>query len=173
MTAYADLLTIQTLNTGDVLTAALMTQVRNNGEFFIDPPACSVFNSTAISAATSGTAVLLTADSEFFDNSSIHSTSSQTSRLTMATTGRYLTIATVAFQANATGNRQLDLYVNGVALPGGILIDNAGASNSTGLVMARAPRLVAGDYIELKATQRSGGALDVTLTEFAAYFMTR
>src|SRR5678815_101030 len=97
--AYADPLTIQTLNVNDILTAAVMMCFRNNGEFLIDPPAFSVFNSTAQSVADA-TATALTADSESFDNAAWHSTGSNTSRATCTTAGRYLPFATVQYAAD-------------------------------------------------------------------------
>lgn len=170
--AYVDLNTLQTYNPGDILTAAALQQIRLNQEFFIDPPGCSIYNSAAVSALNN-TATILNANSENFDNDSMHSTSTNTSRITIQTAGRYLLSAQVGFAANATGNRQVGLYKNGVSVPGDELHDNGGGTNSTGIGYTRTLVLAAGDYVEIAATQRSGGALNVTLTEFVAFFMTR
>lgn len=170
--AYADLLTVQTLNTGDILTAACMTQVRNNGEFFIDPPAASVFNS-AVQSISNNTTTALTANSENFDNASMHSTSVNTARITITTAGRYLFLATVLFANSATGYRRVSFRVDGATAYGGIsgLVDaaNVGARITAG----RSLVLTAGQYVEVTCLQTSGGALDATLEEFVAIFMTR
>ncbi len=169
---YVDLNTIHNPATGTVAPAAWGDQVRDNLEFLIDPPACSVYNSAAVSLAN-GAATVLGADSENYDNDSMHSTVTNTSRVTAQTAGRYLVIASVRFDANATGNRQIDFYINGVLLTGGVILGNAGSTNSTVLNLSKAAVLAAGDYVEVSATQRSGGALNATLVEFLAYLMTR
>lgn len=170
--AYADLLTVQTLNTGDVLTAALMTQSRNNEEFLIDPPAASVFNSAAVSVASSVTLAALSADSENYDNNAMHSTSVNTSRITIQTAGRYEVGTVLSFAANATGNRATAFRVNGVTdytvdLRGGFGTNTNTISGSRTLVLAAA------DYVEVFTWQNSGGALNITLAEFYAIFRTR
>lgn len=168
---YAALSTVQATDPGDILTAAWCDQVDENFQFFADPPACSVFNSTAV-AVGNNTNHIMVAGSENYDNDAMHSTSSNTSRITVQTAGRYLAIATVSFAANATGNRQAEFYVNGVTSGGGALIDNAGASNSTGLLLVRMLVLSVGDYVEVNVVQRSGGNLNATLSEFSMNLMT-
>lgn len=168
--AYADLLTIQTLNTGDILTAAAMTQVRNNDEFLIDPPACSVFNS-AVQSITNNTLTALTANSEFFDNAAMHSTSTNTSRITATTAGRYEVCAAVNWAASATGERLLEFFVNATTRYGaGVYPAPATVAQTVG---SRTITLAAGDYVECRVRQISGGALDATLLEFVALFRTR
>lgn len=171
--AYAALTTIQTYNSGDILTAAALQQANSNFEFLIDPPACSVYNSTN-QTTTTATVPALAADSEHFDNDSMHSTSSSNSRITVQTPGRYLFIGRVAYVANSTGWRFIEFLVNGTGLhrltnsrpePTGTLSTNL--SGSATLVLA------AGDYVELRAYQSSGGNLDVSLKEFTATYLTR
>ena len=155
-----------------MLTAALMTQARNNDEFLIDPPACSVFNSAAVSVATGTSSTALTANSEQFDNNAMHSTATNTSRITIQTAGRYLFVATVAFAANATGNRRLAFRVNGSTVYESTLVGGT-ATNSIVLTAPRMLTLAAADYVEALIWQTSGGNLDVTLHEFACTFITR
>lgn len=170
--AYADLATIQATDPGDILTAAWCDQVRANEEVLVDPPACSVYNSSAVSLSND-TATVLNADTENYDNDSMHSTVTNTSRITIQTAGRYLLTAAVGFAANATGNRSIEFKLNGVALSGGTLLASSGSTNSTAIVLTRTLVLAAADYVEVTATQRSGGALNTTLSEFAALFLTR
>jgi hypothetical protein len=171
--AYAALTTIQTLNTGDILTAACMQQVNANGEFLIDPPAASVYNNAAQSVANgSGSATALTANSEYFDNDTMHSTSVNTSRITATTAGRYLFVAQVQFAANATGNRRVGFLHNGTTTYQSALVGGTG-TNSTILTAVKLLTLAATDYVECTVWQTSGGNLDVTLLEYGATFLTR
>lgn len=169
--AYAALSTIQTIAAGEVFTAATLQQANDDLEFLIDPPACSIKETTAQSTTT-GTPVALTSDEENFDNDSMHSTSSLTSRITVQTAGRYLVSGTVLFDANATGARQAYVKVNGTTdYDLGLL--PAPSSGSMILTGVRAIVCAASDYLELYVSQTSGGNLNVTMREFAALFITR
>lgn len=171
--AYADLLTIQTLNVGDILTAACMTQVRNNDEFLIDPPVCVVFNSAATILTTAVT-LYLAADSEVSDNAAMHSTVTNNTRITATVAGRYLLIGTVDFATHATGERDVRFRVNGTTnVPTSKGAPNPSGSQSTTVTGVRMIQMAVGDYVECGATQRSGGALAGQLLEFGAFFMTR
>lgn len=68
-----------TIATGQPLPAAVVQQIRDNEEFLISPPVCSVFNSTVISVANAGGGTVMTHDSEKYDSDAMHSTSSNTS----------------------------------------------------------------------------------------------
>lgn len=126
-------------------------------------PACRVYNSANISHTTSGTAQALTFDSERFDRLAMHSTSSNTSRITIPTGwgGIYQIGASVAFTANATGYRQISIKVNGST---DIVFQNApttGSAINHRLSAQTIYYLNAGDYIEVYANQTSGGALNI------------
>jgi hypothetical protein len=171
--AYADLATIQDTDPGDILTAAWCDQVRDNEEFLIDPPSCSVFNSaTQTLSSTSVTWTSLTCDSENFDNDSMHSTSSNTARITAQTTGRYQLTATLEYVANSTGFRGVRFFENGATIYlSQLLLPVTGAA--TRIQGTRNITLTAGEYVEVQGIQNSGGNLDVTVVEFAALFITR
>lgn len=171
--AYTDANTVSNPTTGQPILAAWGDQIRTNQEFFVDPPACSVYASSAQSVATGASGVALTANSENYDNDSMHSTSTNTSRVTAQTAGRYLCIATVQFAANATGNRRVAFVVNGTTTHESTLIPAVQAVNSVVLTAPRSLVLAASDYVEVSVWQTSGGNLNVTLLEFAAMFQTR
>jgi hypothetical protein len=103
----------------------------------------------------------LTFDSEFFDTDGFHSTSTNTSRITIpAGLGGYYSIVTTActWDINGTGKRGLGIYKNGASLTSSLeIIPSASiyVSNSLSTVL----NLSAGDYIELYAIQTSGGNL--------------
>jgi len=170
--AYADLNTLHNPSTGTAPPASWGDQVRDNLEFLIDPPACSVYHNTTQSLANDTTTALL-ANSEYFDNASMHSTASNTSRITIGTDGRYLFYATVTFAADGTGRRLVYLRVNGTT---SYLLNSIAppASPTTCVVpVIKSLPLVATDYVEVLANQNSGGALNTTLSEFYAKFETR
>lgn len=170
---YTDANTISNPTTGQPILAAWGDQIRTNQEFFVDPPACSIYNSTTQSIATGATGTALNANSEYYDNDSMHSTVSNTSRITIQTAGRYLFIATVQFAANATGNRRLAFVVNGTTTHESQLIAATTSANSVVLTAPRSLVLAASDYVEVVVWQTSGGNLNVTLLEAAAMFQTR
>lgn len=136
------------------------TKVRDSMEFVYSPPGALVYNSAAL-AINTGTITALTFNSERFDNDGIHSTSSNTGRLTCVTAGRYLISGSVEFASNATGYRQLLLRLNGATYLANEVVP-ANASIATGVTTQRIYPLVATDYVELLVVQTSGGSLNVT-----------
>ena len=104
----------------------------------------------------------LTFASEVFDVGNMHSTVSNTSRLTVPANGAglYLVIGLVSWTANGTGQRQMRLLLNGSVTFTHVL-NNATASFVTLNQMSMLLGLVAGDYVELDCYQDSGGNLDV------------
>ena len=170
--AYVDVAIIQATDPGDILTAAWCDQVRDNEEFLIDPPACSVYNSTAQTVATA-TASTLLADTERYDNDSMHSTVSQTSRITATTAGRYLLFFTIECDPDADGSRRVDMRYNGVD---DYICFNIPASSGVSTVVVSGTRsvvLAAGDYMEMRVQHTAGNDLDVQLQEFGLTFLTR
>lgn len=169
--AYAALTTIQTIATGQPFLAATLQQTNDNGEFLIDPPSCSIKETTPQSIATA-TDTALTADEENYDNDSMHSTATNTSRVTVQTAGRYLAAGTVEFASNSTGGRRFGFRVNGTTSYSLV----SGPTSSTAAMVLSGSRtfiLAAGDYLEVMASQSSGGNLDVTLLDFSVLFITR
>ncbi len=137
------------------------------------PPMTRVYNSAGITIANV-TPTYLTFNTERFDTDSMHSTSSNTGRITATTPGRYLFIAHVKWAVVAarliTGiviNRSFSV---GSAEGKGVAGTNLTQSFPAGWTMA------AGDYVEVQVYQDSGGDTDVQLTnalspEFEAYWL--
>jgi hypothetical protein len=169
--AYVDLATIQATDPGDILTAAWCDQVRANEEVLIDPPACMVYNSAAQSCPNGYST--LTANSELYDNDSMHSTVTNTSRVTAQTAGRYDITTTVLFAPNAAGGRTLSYRINGgtdIEISAHPVTSASVNSTLSGLVKLV---LAAGDYVEIRAWQNTGGNLNATLQSFGAVLITR
>lgn len=171
--SYVDLNTIHNPATGTVAPAAWGDQIRENFEFLVDPPVCSVFHSTTQSVATGGTGTIMSANSENFDNDAMHSTVSNTSRITAQTAGRYLLTANADFASNTTGTRQIQFRLNGSTFFATVRI-NAITGGFLSIVQTTATVVLAvGDYVETNLFQNSGGSLNSTLREFAALYLTR
>jgi len=117
----------------------------------------------ATQSATNGTPLTLAFNSERVDsdpNGAIHDTVTNNSRLTVRTGGLYLITGTAAFASNATGYRSLSVLQNGANYIATQTVP-AISGNDQCLSIATVYLLSASDYVELQATQTSGGALNV------------
>lgn len=155
---------------GQKLTAAQLSSMTAVTDFWANPPRCSVYQNT-VTSFTSGTYAVVLFDAELFDivqsgDSEMHSTSTNTSRITIRTTGKYEVAAQLAFAANSTGNRLLQIRQNaGGVQTNGTLLLQSGVTPSVGTTTYVSPppvehQLAAGDHVELFGLQTSGGALN-------------
>jgi len=126
-----------------------------------DPPRCRVYNSANISL-TSGVVTALTFDTETSDTG-MHSTSVNTSRITVPSDGAgwYSIGGCVRFAANTTGYREIKITANGTTDLAVMRVPNSGATDDVRVTIHTEIPLAVGDYVELNATQNSGGALNV------------
>jgi hypothetical protein len=122
---------------------------------------CRLYNSATITLAT-GTTTELTYDSETYDTNGYHSTSSNTARITVPAgkAGYYLIYASVEFNANTSGARELQVRKNGS------LTNSSGFYQgfSSGGFIANVSSLIyldVADYVSIYALQSSGGNLSV------------
>lgn len=137
-----------------------------------------VYNS-ANESITNATLTALTFNSERFDNGGMHSTVTNTDRLTAQTAGYYLITGNVSFATSGTGDRYLYICLNGtatiIALQGGI---PSGAAGQLVLNVSTVYHLAANDYVLLVVFQTSGGDLNVESSanyspEFSAQLITQ
>ncbi len=131
------------------------THVRDNLNFLYGKPMCSLYQATpqSISAST-WTAVAF--DAEFFDNSTMHDTSSNNTRITPTAAGMYLLLGYGAFEPLATTLRTrflknaADIIGTSVAsFP--VSVDNNGAPAFSIINLGTA------DYVEMQIHQSSAG----------------
>ena len=124
---------------------------------------CRLYNSGSgtITLATA-TTTELTYDSELYDTDGYHSTSSNTARITVPAgkAGYYLIYASVEFNANTSGARELQVRKNGS------LTNSSGFYQgfSSGGFIANVSSLIyldVADYVSIYALQTSGGNLSV------------
>ena len=122
-----------------------------------------VYSTTAITLPSSTTASTISFNAERWDTDNCWSSGSP-SRLTCNTPGIYVISAALQFAVNATGNRFVGIRLNGSTY---IANDRRAAVANEGVVVAIATvyQLAAGDYVELRAAQTSGGNLDVVAVD--------
>jgi len=107
---------------------------------------------------SSNTTILWT--TELFDTDGFHSTSVDTSRLTVPSGkgGYYMVTAAIYWAANSTGIREGWITKNGSSYVRSCL--NASSTDNYSLTLASIINLAVGDYVEFNVKQTSGGNLD-------------
>jgi hypothetical protein len=112
---------------------------------------------------------------EKYDTDNFHSTSTNTSRITIPSgkAGKYLITGKLNFNSNATGYRQIAIYKNGSSLSYNAFAVVNG--NVTGVTIVSLDSLAEGDYLELFGYQTSGGNLNTesgsTATSFGVVYL--
>ncbi len=162
---------VVTFAAGQKLTAGqLNTYLRDNLAFLARPPACSIFDSGVATPTGAQTALAGTSENYDWAETPMHSNVTNPSRITAPVSGLYLASATISWVANATGNRQASLLVNGTTGYEGDLVP-AASGNSTSCHVTHTLELSAGDYVEARSLQSSGGNLSTALNEFFLLFL--
>ena len=125
-------------------------------------PRARVYNSGDLTISNN-TTTALTFDSERLDSETIHSTVSNTGRLTAPRNGFYIASISVEFESNSTGLRVLAIRLNGST---NIAIQSTSALNGlvTRLSVSAMYYLLATHYVDCTVYQNSGGNLDVLAT---------
>ena len=121
---------------------------------------CAVYSSVDVTVL-SGSNTAVPFDSERFDDGETpyHSTSSNTTRLTVPISGRYLFGGHFKFNSDSTGYRRLGLRLNGSTY---LAFQTAGAvGEEQGMSIVRLFELTTADYIELVVYQNSGVGMTI------------
>ena len=121
---------------------------------------CRVYNSAATTLGSNDTATALSFNSERWDNDNCHSPTVNPTRLTCNTAGIYVITGSVVFAANASGYRFAGILLNSATYIGSDR-RSATPTSSTVITVTAIYQLAAGDYVELRVAQTSGGNLDV------------
>lgn len=148
-----------TVVTGTTITTAWGNSVKAATDFLANPPACRARRTTNQSLTTA-VAAAIAFDAERYDTDSMHSTSVNTSRITIVTPGLYLLTGHVSFASNATGVREVYLYLNNTTRLVDVVTTPV-TGDSTRVTATTVYKLAAADYVEMFAYQTSGGALNV------------
>lgn len=155
------------LEAGD---SVICMQMRDGSYIILQPAALDaglgfrerarVYNSGNITCTT-GVNKLLTFNTEDFDTANMHSTSSNTGRLTAPVAGVYFMHAEGHFGNNAVGYRRLELRLDGATTISTTQIAPSGGAVGTNMAVSTMYSLSAGAYVECWAFQNSGGNLDI------------
>lgn len=116
------------------------------------------------------TMTTLTFDEELFDTDDIHSTVSNTSRLTCKTAGKYYIYGTVQWEPHATGHRNLYLWFNNTRY---IDLSTIAAASSTyhALTVGTVYPMAVNEYVEMRVLQTAGVArLVYSVADFSPVF---
>jgi hypothetical protein len=124
-------------------------------------PSARVENTTAVNVPDAGT-VTLSFNSEVFDTAGLHSTTTDTSRLTAPVSGTYQITGQGEWNSAANGYRFLIIRRGSDQARVGVsLIPVGAAAQYVYQQVTTLARLNAGDYVELRASQTSGGPLEL------------
>ena len=160
--AYDDLNNTHNPSAGTAAPATWGDQVRDNDVWLSARPHCHVTKAAA-QAISDSTETTLLFDTERRDNDTMHSTASNTGRLTATTAGFYLFWASGNFVANATGYRRILGNLNGSQLdPFGETEFAPSAGATTRVSLAFTYPMSATDYMQFTVYQTSGGNLNAS-----------
>lgn len=151
---------------GSVLTAAqLNSNVRDAINFVINRPVCDL-RQTVAQALTNNAHTLITFDTEDVDNDNMHSPTTNPTRMTAQTAGRFTISAAVSFATNTSGRRLTSWFVNGTELSSAQLEFGIAVSGNATQICSRTREIFlnVGDYLEADAFQNSGGSLNTVVS---------
>lgn len=134
---------------------------------------CSLENGSSQSIPNN-TDTMATFDTELYDTDAMHSTSSNTSRITIpAAKGGYYEFRWAATWASSlVGNRRIRLVKNGSTNYQGVGLTSAGVG-LTSIAASAVVSASAADYFELQVFQDSGGALVVGTAGIISFQATK
>lgn len=128
---------------------------------------CQVKNS-ATQAVAHNTNTILTFDTENFDTDAMHSTASNTGRITFNTPGTYRVSATVTLVTPGTGAgvyTSIFIRKNGATTLRGSTTPTVNAAVDTLVTVSTLVSAVAGDYVEAMVYQNTGVSVNAQLGE--------
>lgn len=134
--------------------------ILNHTKLFI--PYCEAEASSGQSISTA-TLTVISLQTELSDNDSMHSTSSNTSRITASTAGKYLITGTVPFSTVPNAMRVIArIYKNGTG-SGTVIaaIDQQVASGPPAFNLSAVVELAIGDYVELAVYHDAGSSVSL------------
>jgi len=143
------------------------------GPFVDYDEGCRVYNSSNVTI-TGSVNQQIPFDTERWDTNNIHSTTSNTSRLTCRTAGKYLIVGNVHWYADGsgTGTRIVSIRLNGSSFIGRERYEPGNELHT--MIVTTIWNLAVGDYVELNVYQTSGGNLDILNdADFSPEFMVQ
>lgn len=123
--------------------------------------ACRVYNSVDFTHNSTGNFLPITFDTDRLDANDMHSTSTNTDRITVPSDGWYHIWGNAVFYPNATGARVLEIRVGGSTVIGRSRMNTSSGSVSESIIVSSLYYLNKDNYVGLYAYQNSGGNLAV------------
>jgi hypothetical protein len=162
--AFSDLSDVPASYSGQVGKYVVVKAAEDGLEFVgsTTPAMCLLYNAAGTLSIANNTTTIYTFDSERYDTNGMHSTSSNTGRITIQTTGKYHIPAYVSFtNANNTTQRYADIRLNGSTI---VWAESRNAYNGdiTAFSLGGEYEFTAGDYLELRIFHLAGAANAVT-----------
>lgn len=138
-------------------------------------PSARVYRSSNQSISDSTDTIILL-DSERYDTAALHSTVSNTGRLTAPIAGKYLITATLEFASNTSGRREMRLLLNGSTIIAQDIRTGSISGITSPMTLTTVYALAQNDYVEIQVWQNRGGALNVLSSgnyspEFAMHWL--
>lgn len=151
-----------TRSTSDLITAAIWNQdVVNNVAFLANPPACRVGHGSN-QAMTHNTATTVTfTGTESFDTDTMHSTSTNPTRITFTTAGLYIVQVNGIMEAGSDYNWVAASICKNAVLAGEIIsgmTTDMDTSESPAINFGGLYKFAAGDYVTLYIKQHNAAA---------------
>ena len=162
--------TVADRSAGDpILESDWDNYIKTNINNLIVPPVCVVYNSSDL-LIPNNAFTDLTFNSESIDTDGMHSTSTNTNRITINTTGIYVMSLVGSFAADATGIRTLAIFVDGSDYLCAADIPANSVGGCTVSLTSPPIQLTSGQYVNAQAYQTSGGTLALTANTMSPYF---
>lgn len=130
-----------------------------------------VYRSTNQTGLVTATVTEVEWNAETFDTDNYHDNTTNNTRLTVPADGKYLVTATLMYTANATGQRQARIHVNGSEVATNAYPTHQ-ATYTPGVNISSVLDLSANDYVEIAGYQDSGGNLDLITNSGNTLFAT-
>lgn len=134
-----------------------------------EPPAVQAYNTGDLSIANN-TLTTLTLNTELYDTDSMHSSTTNTGRITFTTAGFYVVTLNVAWNKNATGDRMAQIRMDGATVIAYESKDSGGADLIVGHCIAVQKAFTAAQYVEARVQQTSGAALRLLSESYSPLF---
>lgn len=146
---------------GNLITAAMWNASVVAAVNFLTGPPIAVITQTSVQTFTTGVAAAVQFNSSIVDTDGGHSNTVNNTRYTAQVAGWYWFRGNVLFTSNSAGNRSAQLSKNGSGLTTSFVVFPAASTNyaAMGIETASMVQMAVGDYVELSASQDTGGNL--------------
>jgi hypothetical protein len=134
-----------------------------------DPPACQAYSTVNLTIANSSMTALAL-NNKIYDTDTMHSNTTNNTRITFTTAGTYLVTFVCAWNKHATGDRIAQIRKNGTDVLAYESKRTGGSDLIVGHSVTVEDAFIATDYVEAMVQQTSGGNLLVLAESYSPFF---